>query len=796
MAGKSVKMERECVALKDLTCPGQSKSATDGDEVKNGHKENVFHPPVERRKVPLKSDGVASVPIGRRALSSEQLHATPTKQVDQVVAEPCSPTANLKVLIQAASPDMRDREMRKVLFRPIENKNEGVAPDDPSQFEVPGESADDVEKRPCRKRKSLGLLCQKFLALYPDYPASSEATSIPLDEVAVSLGAERRRLYDIVNVLESLKLVSRVAKNQYLWHGRQRLRETLSELRGSGWRQCCPLQEEDCQRMQTGEAAVQEGYAEAGFGAAGGRKDKSLRFLSQKFVTLFLVSEMQTVTLDLATRVLIDESQDTDSRSKYKTKVRRLYDIANVLTSLGLIEKVQVKEERGKKPAFRWTGPVEVTCGGDLPAAAIYSACHVDSHLGVSGGRKHIVGYPSFNERPAPFATERRASSAPCSPPCGRTSPIPQPVDYSRKAASRQQLEDGQRIQNCDEPRVDTVKDRPECHAPIPSPIGVLEGPCRPLPLTSFYPSIGQACPQVMSTCPTLQSIKKHPLSHLPYLPQASVFLLYGGKAAHWRESEERPSLCEPSKRFLGKRRTVEEEGPVAKRVQLANHEEEPSPKGFSEQVEMWSNMDRCHPRVSPRQGYQVPEVHSLLPPKGDEANTHSVPAPYPSSHYLYVPVLPGTPHSLSFLLSSGHVPVADGGVTALALPCVLLPSCALASHPPAGGCSCDAPAGLAPCGFVGSRPFAVSGPPASVSGPEQPLMQASAPPGSPAGLQAAAPVPTKDVETLPTLKGASPGDRQAFFQTPGTLRTGSPPAARRRGSAQRRLDIEHRAAN
>lgn len=69
-----------------------------------------------------------------------------------------------------------------------------------------------------------------------------------------------------MNVLESLKLVSRVAKNQYLWHGRQRLRETLSELRGSGWRQCCPLQEEDCQRMQTGEAAVQEGYVEAGFG--------------------------------------------------------------------------------------------------------------------------------------------------------------------------------------------------------------------------------------------------------------------------------------------------------------------------------------------------------------------------------------------------------------------------------------------------------------------------------------------------------------------------------------------------
>merc|ERR1712227_802594 len=39
---------------------------------------------------------------------------------------------------------------------------------------------------------------------------------------------------------------------------------------------------------------------------------------------------------------------------KMKTKIRRLYDIANVLTSLNLIEKVQVSDSR--KPSFRWIG--------------------------------------------------------------------------------------------------------------------------------------------------------------------------------------------------------------------------------------------------------------------------------------------------------------------------------------------------------------------------------------------------------------------------------------------------------
>eukprot|EP00171_Calliarthron_tuberculosum_P011517 IDg11517t1 len=41
-----------------------------------------------------------------------------------------------------------------------------------------------------------------------------------------------------------------------------------------------------------------------------------------------------------------------------KTKVRRLYDIANILCSLHLIEKVHTRK---RKPAFRWLGPAQAS---------------------------------------------------------------------------------------------------------------------------------------------------------------------------------------------------------------------------------------------------------------------------------------------------------------------------------------------------------------------------------------------------------------------------------------------------
>ena len=61
-----------------------------------------------------------------------------------------------------------------------------------------------------RKQKSLGLLCEKFMARFPESVPEGEKCEIPLDDLAKQMATERRRIYDIVNVLEAVQMMTKV----------------------------------------------------------------------------------------------------------------------------------------------------------------------------------------------------------------------------------------------------------------------------------------------------------------------------------------------------------------------------------------------------------------------------------------------------------------------------------------------------------------------------------------------------------------------------------------------------------
>ncbi|NXJ09369.1 E2F8 factor, partial [Odontophorus gujanensis] len=357
--------------------------------------------------------------------------ATPPKPGAALPAEPWTPTANLKVLIRAASPEIRSRELSRCQEH----------------------SAGDERGRPqkTRREKSLGSLCHKFLARYPDYPSAEENYYICLDEVAEELKFERRRIYDIVHVLESLHMVSRLAQNKYIWHGKHHLAKTLQTLKKAGEENKYMLlietikkreykfdldgkrSEEVLRSFSTSEQAemcsVELPGMEFRAASVNSKKDKSLRLMSQKFVMLFLVSTPQIISLEVAAEILIVDQLEDFDKSKFKTKIRRVYDIANVLSSLQLIKKVYITEERGRKPAFKWTGPevtpnTQATKLETTPAPCISHISESTTtvqqcakNLFPSRGKQNFTRHPSLMKLLGSTESNRRKiQSAPTSP--------------------------------------------------------------------------------------------------------------------------------------------------------------------------------------------------------------------------------------------------------------------------------------------------------------------------------------------------------------------------------------------
>ncbi|KAF1598786.1 UNVERIFIED_CONTAM: Transcription factor E2F7, partial [Eudyptes pachyrhynchus] len=723
--------------------------------------ENIFDRSRMAPKTPIKNEPVDL--SKQKGCTPERNPITPVKLVDRPQPDPWTPTANLKMLVSAASPDMRDREKKKELFRPIENSEQSDIPDSLQYDMVDDSTVDEFEKqRPSRKQKSLGLLCQKFLARYPSYPLSTEKTTISLDEVASILGVERRRIYDIVNVLESLHLVSRVAKNQYCWHGRHNLSQTLKTLQEAGELQYGELmtffqhKEQDLE-YKFGERKKETipdsqdrplldfSEPDCTSASANSRKDKSLRIMSQKFVMLFLVSKTKIVTLDIAAKILIEETQDTVDHSKFKTKVRRLYDIANVLTSLGLIKKVHVTEERGRKPAFKWIGPVEFPGKTDEPrghsptsdplpgiqsgACAPYQIC--------ATGKQRFTRHTSFNSTQPCEGTRRKVSSEPSSPHQERQD------EYCSKminlaAVCRQKIEEDTRNPSITSPLslLPVPGDSDFCVNPLPQavfPVVQADVPSLSLPNGISGQALHPSTPAASKT----ENGKPALLPSQPFLcfPSSSLFMLCGSL----QENNLRETL--PTTGDVGNRRAeaqaavppaasqkrsshkcvspsapVDDEEPAAKKQTMEQSDVPLSlvvPKKPFESLKAESTAGTGCTSAEHLEAFHLDLASPAAPEAADKESTKPLESqeqekwsqntdpdePSPGKEhiskenanqpflpqYLYVQPTAGL-SSFNFLFSANQAPGAisltASQLPSLSVPCVVVPSAALASFP------------------------------------------------------------------------------------------------------------------
>eukprot|EP00742_Colponemidia_sp_Colp-10_P003283 GILJ01003494.1.p1 GENE.GILJ01003494.1~~GILJ01003494.1.p1 ORF type:complete len:425 (+),score=54.97 GILJ01003494.1:215-1489(+) len=206
-----------------------------------------------------------------------------------------------------------------------------------------------------QKKGQLSFLCRYLLKMYlhGDHVLS-------MDKVCQQLDISPRRLYDVLNILEGVGLVARMERKQYKWEGLSGMATAFRGDSGPDKSQRSLLQKQ----LYLTDVKDEEDNDDTT-----SRKNLSvLGYLGQQFVRLLLHSDQRTVTLDKAGVELFGE---TERESRHS---RRLYDIVNILSAVGLVERFDVNG----RSCFRWKGPL-INDTAEMPADRTYFKSCLDN---------------------------------------------------------------------------------------------------------------------------------------------------------------------------------------------------------------------------------------------------------------------------------------------------------------------------------------------------------------------------------------------------------------------------------
>ena len=196
-----------------------------------------------------------------------------------------------------------------------------------------------------RKSRSLGHLCQNFIRQYSKYPTAI----ISLDECANQFKVERRRIYDIINILCCFCCLRKKEKNCYYWLGCSQILNYLNL-----FNLIPPVQASSIIPNLSDDIIISHPLVYTlpliDFKKRQFRKERSLWMICQEFLLLFASSQLKYLYLDYITRALSSNDPDECNR---KTKIRRIYDIANVFQSIGILKKIHNSES---KKMYKWEG--------------------------------------------------------------------------------------------------------------------------------------------------------------------------------------------------------------------------------------------------------------------------------------------------------------------------------------------------------------------------------------------------------------------------------------------------------
>ncbi|KAG2375306.1 hypothetical protein C9374_009929 [Naegleria lovaniensis] len=204
-----------------------------------------------------------------------------------------------------------------------------------------------------RKEKSLTMICAKFIQFYENLKNSNAANNnqskgeIKIEEAVNTLGIEKRRIYDILNVLESISIVSKVGVSCYKYHGTKSLSTTLEQMKSSALEDATLLEGlKSLPKTPQNEPLLQcLPKFKQNINAMTPSRSNTLTSLSRLLIMSFLVTETKEMSQDQLVSIVLKDSAE-------KTRTRRLNDIVNILSGIHLIEKRSEKSVN----YFKWLG--------------------------------------------------------------------------------------------------------------------------------------------------------------------------------------------------------------------------------------------------------------------------------------------------------------------------------------------------------------------------------------------------------------------------------------------------------
>ncbi|OQR95882.1 hypothetical protein THRCLA_22056 [Thraustotheca clavata] len=248
-----------------------------------------------------------------------------------------------------------------------------------------------------RMDKSITVLSVKFCAILRE---ANDAVNIV--QAAKTLGTQKRRLHEILNIIQSVGLVSKVGIGLCKWLGEESMLEALQELK-----QQVP---NPTQMSKLHKKAVATA-------------------LSERFLQVFLHQDVQVPVIleDIMNIVTSDMTPLRDENPVSPT--RRIYDIANVLCSLNLIKKILIvkPDTKRKQITFIWCGPIiagkkfpriqpilplkrgadEVQTSNDIKRVRSSSEC---TSVGDGSPRPYYMAHPPLPPLSAPKSMDFSAS--------------------------------------------------------------------------------------------------------------------------------------------------------------------------------------------------------------------------------------------------------------------------------------------------------------------------------------------------------------------------------------------------